>query len=247
MLRIVCFAEAAADARLGSGLGDRVLVEEGPEWVESALLPHLREWTGLEADQSFTKWTDVKKHYGRSGRPRYLGHPTSGYQRAGYAMAAKALILAETLAGAGPGALAVLMQSDCDASEDQRAGLRQAAADPRFAGLTVVVGIADKMREAWVLNGFVPQSGEEAEALRRLTTELGFDPTRQAERLRAPNESEPRHPKRVLSELTGDDPSREERCWLETPLDELRQRGAGTGLTAFLDELRDRLAPVIGR
>jgi hypothetical protein len=27
----------------------------------------------------------------------------------------------------------------------------------------------------------------------------------------------------------------------------VRQRGAGTGLTAFLDALRDRLAPVIGR
>jgi hypothetical protein len=247
MLRIICFAEAAADARVGSGLGDRLLAEEGPDWVDAALLPHLRVWTGLEMDQPYTKWTDLKDKYRQSGRPRYLGHSTSGYRGSGHAMAAKALILAEVLAGAGTDALVVVMLSDCDASEDKRAGLRQATEEPRFASLSAVVGIANKMREAWVLNGFLPQSDAETQILRRLTTELSFDPTQAAERLRAAKPSEARHPKRVLSELTGDDLEREERCWLETPLDELRRRGAGTGLTAFLDELRERLTPLMGR
>jgi len=162
-------------------------------------------------------------------------------------MAAKALILTEVLAGAGPDTLAVVMLSDCDACEDKRAGLRQAAKEPRFAGLNVVVGVADKMREAWVLNGFIAKPGAETETLRRLTTELSFDPIREAVRLRAPKPSEPRHPKRVLSELTSGDPAREEHCWRATPLRQLRERGVATGLTAFLDELRDHLTPLIGR
>lgn len=104
---------------------------------------------------------------------------------------------------AEPDTLAVVMLSDCDACEDKRAGLRQAAKESRFAGLNVVVGVADKMREAWVLNGFIAKPGAETETLRKLTTELSFDPIREAERLRAAKPSEPRHPKRVLSELTG--------------------------------------------
>ncbi len=43
------------------------------------------------------------------------------------------------------------------------------------------------MREAWVLSGFVPLSDAETKALRRLKTELSFDPTRETERLRAAN------------------------------------------------------------
>ncbi|WP_295448497.1 hypothetical protein [uncultured Thiodictyon sp.] len=55
LLRIVCFAEAPADARVGSGLGDRILAEEGPDPVDAARLPGLRAWTGLDSALPFTK------------------------------------------------------------------------------------------------------------------------------------------------------------------------------------------------
>jgi hypothetical protein len=77
MLRIVCFAEAPADARLVRELCDRVLVEEGPDWVESGL-DALRVWTGLDSARDFTKWTDLKHSTSRPGRPRYIGHSTTG-------------------------------------------------------------------------------------------------------------------------------------------------------------------------
>ena len=121
------------------------------------------------------------------------------------------------------------------------------AAHRLLCSLNVIVGIADKMREAWVLNGFIPRWEAEKKTLQNLKTALSFDPTREAERLRAAKPSDLRHPKRVLSELTAADAGRQACCWLETPLDELRQRGAGTGLAKFLDELRNRLAPLIAR
>jgi hypothetical protein len=120
------------------------------------------------------------------------------------------------------------------------------AAEERFADWAMVVGIADKMREAWVLNGFVPATTAERTLLSRLKAELGLDPVADAHRLRALGESEPRNPKRMLTVLTGGDREREAACWKDPPLAELRQRGGSTGLAEFLDSLRDRLLPLIG-
>jgi hypothetical protein len=236
MLRIVCFAEAPADARLGSDLADRVLVEEGPDWVRADLLPDLRTWTGLTPGDTYTKWTALKDLHRQLGGPRYLGRETSGPRGSNYAEAVKALTQAAALRRDGIDVLAVVMLRDCDAAGDRREGLRQAAGEPRFAGLHAVVGIADKMREAWVLNGFVAETQAEQARLARLQAALAFDPIHEAHRLRDHNEAGARSPKRVLSLLTDGDAEREARCWLETPLCDLRTRGAKTGLGQFLDE-----------
>jgi hypothetical protein len=241
MLRILCFAEAAADARLGTALGDRVFAEEGPDWIEPDLLPSRRAWTGLAADTPFTKWTEVKRLSG----PRYIGHSPSGPRGSDYAMAHKALTQAARLGLGETEALAVILLRDCDASEDKRTGLYQAATEPRFARLNVVVGVADKMREAWILAGFHPCGEEETERLDAVRAEIGLDPTRQPERLRAPQETDSRHPKRVLRQLTAGDSEREVRCWFEPSLAQLRERGSNCGLAAFLDSLRDRLVPLL--
>lgn len=55
-----------------------------------------------------------------------------------------------------------------------------------------------------------------------------------------------RNIKRVLAGLTGDDAHREARCWFEPPLATLHERGAATGLSAFLDELRAMLPALLG-
>lgn len=241
MLRILCFVEAAADARLGSALGDRVMAEEGPDWVDVDLLPHLRTWTGLDRDEPFTKWTALKKR----PAPRYIGHPASGPRGTDYAMAFKALSQVVLMAPEASDTLAVVLLRDADATEDGRAGLRQAVADPRFAKLHVVLGIADKMREAWVLTGFDPCTEVEAARLRELRGEIGFDPIREPERLRSSDKTATRHPKAALARLTGGDTEREEPCWSEPPLDQLRERGANCGLAAYLNELRERLVPLL--
>jgi hypothetical protein len=43
--------------------------------------------------------------------------------------------------------------------------------------------------------------------------------------------------------LTGGDHDREIACLRETALEVLQARGQGVGLSAFLDELREHLAP----
>ena len=60
------------------------------------------------------------------------------------------------------------------------------------------------------------------------------------------NNQAKRSPKRVLQELTAGDPDRERICWQQTPLVTLRERGTENGLTAYLDEVRTKLAPLIG-
>jgi hypothetical protein len=197
----------------------------------------------LERDESFAKWTDLKKR--RS--PRYIGHPTSGPRGTDYAMACKALSQAALIARDESDALAVVLLRDADATDDNRAGLPQAVAEPRFAEFNVVLGIADKMREAWVLSGFDPCSKAEEMQLAELREAIGFDPTREPQRLRAPDKAEPRHPKTALARLTGGDLDREERCWTEPPLSQLRERGANCGLAVYLNALRDKLLPLLAK
>jgi hypothetical protein len=55
-----------------------------------------------------------------------------------------------------------------------------------------------------------------------------------------------RSPKRVLRELLGGDRDREVRCWRRTALNILRERGAENGPADYLDEIRDKLARLIG-
>jgi hypothetical protein len=100
------------------------------------------------------------------------------------------------------------------------------------------------MREAWVLNGFVPLNPKEERILKEITTELTFDPRIEADRLRS-NSSDERDPKVVVKKLTDGDFSREQQCWEETSLEILHSRGKSTGLTDYLDEVEKRLIPLI--
>jgi hypothetical protein len=105
------------------------------------------------------------------------------------------------------------------------------------------------MRESWILNGFVPSNQEEAQILKEITTELTFNPCEESHRLRSNSLTEPdriRHPKVVVEKLTGGQMEREQQCWEDTDLEILRKKGVQTGLTAYIDEIEERLIPIIG-
>jgi hypothetical protein len=55
-----------------------------------------------------------------------------------------------------------------------------------------------------------------------------------------------RSPKRVLRALCDGDTDRERQCWRETKLATLRDRGAENGMALFLDEVRNKIARLIG-
>jgi hypothetical protein len=108
-----------------------------------------------------------------------------------------------------------------------------------------VIGFAIVERESWVLSGLLPVD-DEVSLLSQLRKELGFDPTRQSERLDAcKNDQAVKSPKRVLNCLTANNQRREERCWRETRLSTLAANGANNGLKSYLEEVRQLIVPRI--
>lgn len=93
------------------------------------------------------------------------------------------------------------------------------------------------------MNRFVA-SQTELRTLEEIKALLNFDPCEAPHRLRS-NSGEVRDPKVVLEKLTGGDYSREQHCWEETSLELLRSRGQDTGLTAYLEEIEQRLIPAL--
>lgn len=237
----VVVVEGPADVRTACDLADRVIVEEGPHWLNPYMRNQMCTWTGLQQGSEFTQWRDVKDLTQEEGI-RYLGHTSSGQPGgADFAQALKAIILHVQRTEQSP---ALLLVRDTDAKRQSRRDLEQARRQPRTPEwLTVVIGVARPKREAWVLNGFDPTNEEEDGALAELRQELGRDPRSEAHTLTAASTGAQNNAKRVLKALV-DSPEREQECWLETDLDTLQERGQETGLAEFLEEVETRLLPL---
>jgi hypothetical protein len=85
--------------------------------------------------------------------------------------------------------------------------------------------------------------------LESIRQEINFDPCSQAERLRYASQTSraERNPKDILRRLTGGSRDREEKCWTQTPLATLRERGEQTLLKDFLEEARATLLPLFSK
>jgi hypothetical protein len=141
---------------------------------------------------------------------------------------------------------AVVLIRDQDDQADRRGGLDQARREDH-EGIVVVVGLAVVEREAWIISGFVPKDEAEQTRLDAERQTLGFNPCERSHELTAgKNNAALRSPKRVLRQLSGGVFERERQCWAITPLTRLRECGTRNGLVAYLDEVRTRLAPLIG-
>ncbi len=245
-LAFIVVAEAPADAQIACDLADRVFVEDekSPDWLEEYLLNHLHSWSGFEEGTLFTRWTTIKR-LARQRGIQYIGHIGEG--RPGsidFAQARKAIIMAQRISNGRP-IRAVVLIRDLDDQQERRDGLEQAKAMIDQRVHQVVIGAVNPKREAWVLNGFVPETREEEKALAALRGELSFDPCERAERLTAKKDTAKRNAKRVLKVLTRDSREREPRCWKQTSLDLLKQRGEKTGLRDYLVEVETRLLPLL--
>lgn len=227
--------EAPADAKMATTLVDRCL-QEGIDWLDDGILDDLRAWRGIEPETAYTEWKHAKslaiEH--RVTSPGFFdGNPGKDDARA----ARRALLLYRKF---GMPDLVVLVR-DADDKSERRGGLEQAR-----SGVSrperIVIGVAHPEREAWILGGFVPCDAREHAACESERQRLGFDPTEQPHQLHGNGK---RSAKTALANLLGKDPEREHRCLTEPPLAELRQRGTKTGLAAFLEEVDDRIVPVI--
>jgi hypothetical protein len=245
---VVC--EAQADATIACSLADRVLCEDeqSPEWLEPEIWDALRKWSGFGPNESFTTWSSLPGIVNDPALriPRFLRRESPDRRNQyDYPVARKAILMAIMLQEKRPSIRGLLLIRDMDQQEEERKdSLIKARVDAPFSKLTVVLGMASPKREAWVLNGFLCQSDEERERLIAEKEKLKFDPCIEPHRLRGKPGTN-RDIKRVLNELTNHDKNRERDCWEQTPLPTLRQNGEHTGLTAYLDEVRNRLLPLL--
>jgi hypothetical protein len=209
------------------------------------MLGSCRHWRGSDSEQPFLKWASVKAELASKGVKGIFGKFGGQPGQPDAYMARLALLL---LASSERRPDAVLLVRDSDGDARRREGLEQAR-DFKLNGnawpFPVLIGVAEPKRECWVLAGFDPQGPEEIEWLEKSERRLSFHPIREAHRLDAREHGAKNDAKRALDELTQGDPARERPCLGETPLAVLEERGAKTGLTAYLKEVRERLVPVL--
>jgi hypothetical protein len=232
--------EAPADFRTATDLADRVLIEAF-DWLEPEDVQHQRNWLGDHAGDPLT-WTRVKQLASEKGivaSGHFDGEPAAPDAAAARRAFRLLRVLFPELAG-------VMFVRDQDDQEDRRLGLEQAR-NLDEVKIPVVVGLAVVERECWVISGFVPRDPPEEKRLTEERGTLGFDPRHRSHELTAGKDDQaPRSPKRVLRKLSGGVQEREQRCWRETALDILVERGKDNGLKLFLEEVRERFAPLIG-
>jgi hypothetical protein len=256
MIEFVVIVESSADARTATKLADRVLVDK-IDWLEHEQLQYLFCWSGLQENTEHSCWKDISdiiELAKESGfrPPKFIGRGRYGNKplKADGANSIKILNLVGFLQKTRP-IKAVILIRDLDNQPERKEGMEQARSEhiDRKTKLAIIIGTADRMREAWVLNGFVPSNQEEAQILKEITTELTFNPCEESDRLRSNSLTEPdriRNPKIVVQKLTGGKMEREQQCWEDTDLEILRKKGVQTGLTAYIDEIEERLIPIIG-
>lgn len=263
MIEFIVIVESSADAQTATKLAERVLVDK-VEWLEREQLQYLFRWSGLEENTEHSCWKNIKhiiEVEKKSGfrLPKFLGTNRNSKEPLKHdaATSIKILNLVRYLQKKR-NIKALLFIRDLDNQAQRREGIEQACSEHdraclehsnRQAKLAIIIGTAARMREAWVLNGFIPSNQEETRILEDIKTELNFDPCEESHRLCSNSWEEPdriRNPKVVVEKLTGGKMEREQQCWEETSLELLRKNGVETGLTAYIKEIEERLIPIIG-
>jgi hypothetical protein len=219
--------------------------------VETKLLDGYLTWSGLIEGSGSSHWKDTRDILAQAEKkgiklPRYRS--SGGTPRKADGAATKKILNLINQLQRQRDIAAVIFIRDLDDQPERREGLDQARQEHGNPSLAIVIGTADRNREAWVLNGFEAQSPQEQRILKDIAKDLKFDPCLEAHRLQSASKIDPdrrRNPKHVLEQLTGGDHDREQRCWQETDLDVLQKRGTKTGLTKYLAEVKEHLSPII--
>lgn len=237
-IALVC--EGPSDPRTVGPLADRVIMEHCAGWIDADTIGDHREYRGFRRSDPFLSWRHVQR-LARQHRATFLGHFEGAPPLPHDAHRTREAITLLTLRTSEPADAIIFVRDGDDEYDDRREGILYARDNtPAGVGVPVVVGVADRMRECWVLAGFVPRE-DECGAWAAERKRLGFDPCTKSHELTASEETADRSPKRVLSALTGDDHDRERECMAACPLDTLKDRGENNGLKAFIEELEEWL------
>lgn len=241
--KFVVVFEAPADFTTATELADRVLMES-IGWLEPKWLDPVRDWIRETPDGKPLTWKSISRRARENGitvRGKAAFGREVVFEDARAARRAMALIkkLIEDTD-------AIVLIRDLDNQPDRLSGLRQAKVAEHGA-VGIVIAAANPERECWVISGFEPLAAAEQEQLALETQELGGDPRLCSQELTAGSDDQAkRSPKRILKSLSGGDPNREARCWRETDLSVLHDRGQENGLADYLREVNEILVPLIG-
>ena len=257
MIEFIVIGESRADAEISTKLVERILVEK-IDWLESDSIQYLFGWSGLQENTPHSCWKDIKiiiNYFQQKSDFRVPKYKRSREAAGGSplkpdaAISIKVLNLVRFLQGTRE-IQAILLIRDLDNQPERRDGLEQARLQHlnQSPKLEIAIGTANGKREAWVLNGFMTLNKEEESILDEIKTELKFDPCLESYRLRSPSKQEPeiiRNPKFVVARLTGEDWERECKCWAETDLQIIRERGVEMRLSDYMNEIEARLVPIV--
>ncbi len=240
-LRFAVVHEAEADLRTATELADRVLINS-IYWLDEHLIANQRMWVAEEPEGRHLRWKSIPQ-LARDAGIRAHGHFDGEAGEADAAAARRAILY---LLKVVSDLKAILLIRDQDDQPARQIGLEQARTNAH-PGMVIVIELAVVERECWVLSGFNPLNDDETTRLEAARQALGFNPCEQSHELTAcKNDQALRSPKRVLQQLSGNNEDRQRHCWRTTSLDQFQARGAENGLAAYLQEIHDRLAPLIG-
>jgi hypothetical protein len=266
VLKLLMVCEDAFDFRIASGLADRAVGEVNPSRLREALedTPEaIRAWHGDGTNDFFNihhiadycDALDVKLSYG------HFGEEPGGE---GAQSARNAFALVRHLVRKGASIDAVLLLWDMDQNvKERRPALQQARAAEQSlrhvdGTFKIVLGCPNAMMEAWVIAGFDAGNDDERGRLQEERKKIGFSPITRSHDLDATSNKEgasakreeplaKKSAKRVMDALTDNDPDRVMKCWKETPLETLRERGEHNGLRDYLQEVKEILVPLFER
>ncbi|NES66909.1 MAG: hypothetical protein F6K24_17460 [Okeania sp. SIO2D1] len=249
MNEFIVIVESSADARTATKLGDRLLVEK-VDWLEEEQLQDFFRWSGLEENTEHSFWKDIKRIIENSGvKIPKTRRAKAGVTKSDGAAARKILNFVSYLQKNRQRQItAVIFIRDVDNQPERKESIEKVRSEDSDRQFKIVIGMANRNREAWVLNGFIALNKSEEKILEEIKTQLTFDPCEESHRLRSNSKEESdriRNPKVVLEKLTGGEFERERKCWEETDLEILRNRGKNTGLTDYMNEVENQLSSII--
>ena len=223
MLEVLVLCEARADFEIATHLVRRVVEERDslPVPLEDAL-----RWRGVVPGALFTEVKYFQKDCRSAGLKfrKYQGFTRGVPQKSAAAEARKVVLVADQLRKKEAEQVAILFVRDLDSAPDRLEGMEQARGEARAGGIEMILATPDPKRETWVLAGFVARSPEEERRLKRK-----------------------RDVKKIVERLTGGDGDREKKCWEVTPLELLEDRGRANRLAEYLQEVEERLLPLLTR
>jgi hypothetical protein len=235
---IALLCEGVSDPPTVRTLADRVIVA-GVDWIDADEIDTHRHYRGFRPTDPYLTWFDLDTladQYRVKSRGHFEGLPLHGDGH----NTRKALILLTLHAPAEVPVEAIIIFRDGDREYDERKEAILKVRDATALPIPVVVGVANRMSECWILNGFDPTESEQ-QRFEKECARVTFDPRVRAHDLTDRNDSDARSPKRVLYALSEGDRDRQRTCLWETPLERLQTRGEETGLKHFIHELETRL------